>query len=36
VDRMIIAQSISTGYPLISADHIFPHYVVHGLDLIVN
>jgi PIN domain nuclease of toxin-antitoxin system len=36
VDRMIIAQAITEGIPLVSCDTQFPKYVKHGLSLIFN
>ena len=35
-DRLIIAQAITEGIPLISSDKIFKKYKSKGLDLILN
>ncbi|MDR2840946.1 MAG: PIN domain-containing protein [Paludibacter sp.] len=35
-DRLIIAQAIAEGIPLISSDERFPKYKKYGLDLIYN
>ena len=36
VDRMIIAQAMTEGIPLVSSDTEFPRYVKHGLHLVYN
>jgi PIN domain nuclease of toxin-antitoxin system len=32
VDRMLVAQAISMRYTLVSSDHFFTYYEIHGLD----
>jgi PIN domain nuclease of toxin-antitoxin system len=36
VDRMIVAQAITEGMPMVSCDTLFPKYVKHGLKLVSN